>query len=66
MHLTLSYTVASVDAITFHATLTNFPGLVFRDKDIEQKTYDLIGIELFHRIFLFFIFHEMTMEYGKK
>ena len=55
-----------MDAITFHATLTNFPGLVFRDKDIEQKTYDLIGIELFHRIFLFFIFHEMTMEYGKK
>ena len=66
LDLTLSYTVASVDAVTFDATLTNFPGLAFREKDIKQKTYGLIGIELFHRIFLLLIFHEMTMEFGKK
>ena len=58
--------MASVDAVTFDATLTNFPGLVFREKDIKQKTYGLKGIELFHSIFLFLISHEMTVEYGKK
>ena len=65
--LTLSYTVASVDAVTFDATLINFPGLVFREKDIKQKkTYGLISIEIFYRIFLLLIFHEMAMEFGKK
>ena len=66
LFLTLSYTVASVDAVTFDATLTNFPGLVFKENDIEQKTHGLIDIELFHRIFLLLIFHELTVKFGIK
>ena len=58
--------MASADAVTFDATLTNFPGLVFREKDMKQKTCGLIGIELFHRIFLLLISHEITLEIGKK
>ena len=60
-HLTLSYTAASVDAVTIHATLINFPELTFREKDIKPKMYDLIDIELYHTIFLFSISHEMTL-----
>ena len=56
-YLNAVLTLASVNAVTFHATLTIFPGLDFREKNIKLKTFDLIGIELYHRFFLFSISH---------
>ena len=50
----------AVDAVTFHATLTIFPGLGFREKDIKPKTYYLIGIELYHRFFPFLVSHGIS------
>ena len=34
-------------------TLTSFPGLGCREKDIKPKTYHLIGIKLYYRISFF-------------
>ena len=56
--LTLSYTAASVDAVT----LMNFPGLIDKDKDIEPKTHVPIGVQLHHRFFLFSVSQERKAE----